>query len=142
MSHPGQIRPDSPLLEVPVELLVDAPGTGQAGVTFDQYRPGFPFIVKDVQVIAQGSTASADVDVQIGGTSVLDAVVSDPAANTLVEPALAAEANRQGSDTDTIDLVVTTDGTGDLTVCRVRVVVRPYPAGGEPGGWKAPPGQG
>lgn len=140
--HPGQIPKDSPLLERVVDLLVDQPGTGQAGVTFDQYTPGYPFLVKQVEVIAQASTASADVDVQIGGTSVLSSPVADPAANTLVTPTLAAKDNRKGSDTDTLDLVITTDGTGNLTVCRTRVVIRPHPAGGEPGGWKAPPGQG
>lgn len=140
--HPGQIRKDSPLLQKTITLGVDAPGINQAGVVMDSFKPGYPFIVESVQAIAQGSTASADADVQIGGTSVLDSVVSDPADDGFLEPTLAAESDRVGADDDTVDLVITTDGSGEFDDLRVHVVIRPHPAGGEPGGWKAPPGQG
>lgn len=111
---------------------VESVPTGESAVTYDGVKPGFHGVVEDVQGHAESSAASADVDVQSGGTTVLDAAVADPSG--LFQATVDGnKENRRFSDTENVELVLTTDGTGTLTGLTVQVTVRPAPMGGEVG---------
>lgn len=107
-------------------------GTGQSAVTFDDVLPGFTHVVEEVQGHAESSAANADVDIHQGGASITDTLTAEPSGHFSVD-LNDAKADRRGSDTDHIELVITTDGTGTITGLTVQVVVRPAPMGGEIG---------
>lgn len=111
---------------------VEDVATGQGGVVFDQVVPEFQGVIEDIDGHAESSAANADVDVRIGGSTVLDSVVAEPSGR--VDPTLLSDKDsRTFSDTEAIDLHITTDGTGTITGLTLQVTVRPRPMGGEVG---------
>lgn len=130
-SDERNVEADSELGRRVYTFHVEDVGTGITAV-LDQVVPEFQGVVEDIDGHAEGSAANADVDVRIGGTSILDAVVAEPSGR--VDPTLVSDKDsRTFSDTEAIDLHVTTDGTGTITGLTLQVTVRPRPMGGEVG---------
>ena len=114
-----------------ITLALGTSATSQTGKRTDAATPGFAFEVTKVEVYALTVTAVITVDVQIGTTSVLTAVVT-PVADTPTAGTLSSTlANIRGSSTDIISLKYTSDGAGAATNARARVWIRPVPANGE-----------
>ena len=88
-----------------------------------EYLPGVPFIVEDVQYFGGAVAAGADLDVLIGATSVLAAVIADPTAATRLQPTLAAGSARGGTATDVIKVTGLSDGSGTLADIQVLVTL-------------------
>lgn len=125
---------DSQLARRIADLHVDGPGSGQGGVEFDAYLPGHPFQVAGVQVYPEAISTEVQIDVQVGGTSVLQSLITDPTANEVTEGTLVTTlADLRGDETENIALVITTNGTGDITEAHTRVLFRPWPMGGDLG---------
>lgn len=137
MSPPGDqdqknVAADSELGRRTYTFHVEDVPSGEAGVTYDGVLPGFQGVVEDVQGHAEASSASADVDVQAGGTSVLDSLVNDPSGQ--FQATVDSDKDvRTFADDENLELVLTTDGTGSFTGLTVQVTVRPRPMGGEVG---------
>lgn len=111
---------------------VESVPSGESGVTYDGVKPGFQGVIEDVQGHTEASTASADVDVQIAGTTALDSLVNDPSG--LFQATVDSDKdNRTFADDENVELVLTTGGSGDFTGLTVQVTVRPRPMGGEVG---------
>lgn len=132
MGDERNVDKDSSHLKEILTMHVDAPGTGVDKIV-DKIDPGYGFQVVGVEVFPKSTSSQIQYDVRISGTSVLSSEITDPTAEQLTQGSLAsALADRRGTDSDTVDLVVDTDGTGDGTAL-VRVAIRPFPAGGDVG---------
>lgn len=88
-----------------------------------EFLPGVPFVVEDVQLFAGAVAAGVDIDVLIGSTSVLVAVIADPTAATRVQPALSAAAALGGTATDLIKVTGLSDGSGTLADIEVFITL-------------------
>lgn len=98
------------------------------GLTFQYALKGW--VVENVQVWCTAVAATASVDVQISGVSILNPVIT-PVAATIVQGTLVAFASRQGKTTDSLDVVLTTNGTGTITNLSVTITIRPFPLDNE-----------
>jgi hypothetical protein len=102
----------------------------QSAVLFDSVVPGFGFKVERIECIIQSITAVLTFQVLIGTTALCAATA--PTAATLAEVTLTASGTDLiGTDTEALNLKVTTDGSGVGEGLKVRVHLRPYPMGGE-----------
>lgn len=127
----NQDRDSTHIIET-LTFSIDSPGNGVDKIV-DQITPNFGFQVTNVEIFPKTVSSQAQVDVRIGGTTVLNSEFTDPTAEQITAATLAsALADRRGTDTDTIDVVADTDGTGDIDA-EVRVQIRPYPSGGDIG---------
>lgn len=97
--------------------------TGQSGVEIGQKEPDKDYIIESVDVYCTGTAATASVDVQVAGVSVLNSQVT-PVAGAVEEGDLVGHADRQGDAGEAITVHVTTDGTGTITDLRVEVSYR------------------
>lgn len=105
----------------------------QAAVIYDIWRPTFDGEITGVAAWTRATAATAQVDVQINGVSVLTGLLTPatgdvvPALGTLV----AARATRRFKAGDRVQVKCTTNGTGTFTDLHTQISVRPYPANGE-----------
>lgn len=124
---------------------VSAVAINQAAVLFGAVKPHLgltlpPYLVKGwvvecVQAFCTAIAATAQVDVQIDGVSILTALLV-PVAATVVGATpgagmVAAITGRTGLPTSTLQLKITTNGTGTLTNLMVTCTIRPYPLDNE-----------
>lgn len=98
------------------------------GETFQYALRGW--IIENVQVYCTATAATFAVDVQISGVTVLTGTIT-PVAATIVQGVLAALAARKGLTTDSLDIVITSNGTGTATNLVVTITVRPFPLDNE-----------
>jgi hypothetical protein len=114
-----------------VRLVLGVSATGQAAKLVDSVTPGFAFEIVKVEVMAVTVTANISADVQIGGTTALNAAVVPVAATPTAAVLAATLAARRGSASEAIQLKYTSDGTGAATNLVVSVWIRPLPLDGE-----------
>lgn len=130
--HHKHVHKNSPLARNTILLSSPSVPISQANVLYDSFVPGYAFEIVDVQHFAEGVTAAADYDVDIGAASAL-AAHEVPTADTREDAVLAtALASRRGSATDAINLRCTTDGSGLLVGLKVHVTIRPTRMAGDP----------
>lgn len=85
--------------------------------------PGLRFVVEKVESFSRTIGAGQkDFDVKIGGVSITVGTPALAVARTL--HALVAAQLRRGSQTDTLDVEVTTDGTGACVNAQIIVWIR------------------
>lgn len=108
----------------------------QSAVCIARFLVPYGFEVARVHAWAGAVTATATIDVLLGtgsGTSVLTAALV-PGAGT-AEPSVgalvASRAGRRGKKDTSVQVRVTTNGSGAFTDLVVGVWIRPYPANGE-----------
>jgi hypothetical protein len=114
-----------------VRLNLGVSATGQTAKLVDSVTPGFAFEIVKVEVMAVTVTANISADVQIGGTTALNAAVVPVAATPTAAVLATSLAARRGSATEAIQLKYTSDGTGVATNLIVTVWIRPLPLDGE-----------
>lgn len=103
-------------------------GASQTGLLIAAHKPGTGFQVEAVEVFAGAVSGTVSVDVQIGTTSVLAAAIT-PTAGSRVEGTLSSTlANRRGTASAEIGVLVTTAATSSLSDAVVVVRYRVYPA--------------
>lgn len=131
--HKGQFEADSVILEKEVVLEANDVPNSASDALMDSFKPGYDFIIKSIQVFAEAVTATADYMVKIGTTDAM-AARETPTADTREDATLhGTEANLIGGADEEINLHCTTDASGDFTGLKVKVTIRPHPAGGEAG---------
>ena len=128
-----KMTPDNPASWRMAALAVSAVAISQADVNVQTALIPFRFEVVAVAAWAQSLTATLTVDVKLGTTSCLAAIITPT--QTVAAPAIGTlattRANRRGNANTTVRLHVTTNGTGVATNLLVTVSIRPYPLNGE-----------
>lgn len=124
-----------------IELRIPSGPISQAAVTWDALIPiqaalkavgqAPYYLVEAVEVFTRAIVATAQVDVKIGATSVLTGLITPVAGTPTVGAVVAAIASRIIKAGDVLNGVLTTNGTGTLTDCVIRVTVRAFPASEE-----------
>lgn len=108
-----------------------ASATSQTALKVRGATVPFPFLITRVEVFAKTVTAVLSVDVQIGTTTVLSAVIT-PVADTPTAGSLSTtRTSLTGASGDIVNVLYTTDGSGAFTGTDVKVWLRPQPATGE-----------
>lgn len=141
--HEKRMHPYALLMRRHIPFYVASVGISQSAVLFgacipygslavgQQYWGTHGWQVESVQATCSAIVATAQIDVLIGAVSVLTGLLTPLQGNrglgTLVSPL-----SRRGRLTDQLNMRVTTNGTGTLTNLLVVVIIRPFPAGGEP----------
>lgn len=115
-----------------VDMQLGTSSTSQTGALAYAVTPGFPFRVTKVTVFAVGVTATITVDVQIGGVSVLSAVVTPTAGTEVAGTLTTTNANQTGGSTDQLQLKYTSNGTGAATGLTANVWIKPLGMEGDP----------
>lgn len=131
--HKSQFDKDSPILEKDLVLEANDVGNSESDALLDSIKPGFAFKIKSIQVFAEAVTATADYMVKIGSTDAMSSRETPTAATRGDATLHGTEDNLIGTDSEEINLHATTDGTGTFTGLKVKVTIRPHPAGGEAG---------
>lgn len=103
----------------------------QTALLSGAHTPGGRFQITKITVFAATVTAAITVDVQIGGVSVLSAVITPVAATEVAGALVTTLATLRGKATDQIQVKYTTNGSGAATGLSVIVQIRPYPSFGE-----------
>lgn len=114
-----------------IELSNAAVPISQAGIVQDAVVIPFAFEVVRVEAFTEAIVATATVDVQIAGVSILTGAIVPVALTPTNGTLVAARTGRRGAKGATLRAIATTNGTGTLTDLKVRVWIRPYPMNGE-----------
>lgn len=114
-----------------ISLSPDAVPISQAAALFAAVTPGFRFEITAVEVFCRATVATASVDVQINGTTVLTGLVTPVAGSLVAGTLVTTRATRRGTSANPIQVKVTTNGTGTITGLMVNVTYRAYPSANE-----------
>lgn len=125
------VLPSAVIAHECLTLELGATATSQTDLEKDSVVVGFPFQVVRVEVYAKTVTATIALMVRKGSTNILSGAVT-PVADTPTAGTLSTTlATIRGSATDDLNVIYTSNGTGQAVNARVRVWVRPIPMNGE-----------
>jgi len=121
----------SPVSQVGGEKLDIAlnPATGLSGVAEWQYTPGFQFQITRCKAWCRVKTGTVTVTLVVQGRTAASLTFTGGSENNATLSTTLA--NIRGSKTEAIQLIVTTDGTGNLAGGHVVLEFRPWPMAGE-----------
>jgi hypothetical protein len=123
------LQPTSKTVQKLIDVAVN-PAINLAGVAIWTYTPGYAFQLTRCRSFCRILAGAVSFTVLVGGRTAVSGGVFVGAAEG--GNALSATlANVRGSKTDTISIVATTNGTGQLTDGHVTLELRPFPVAGE-----------
>lgn len=114
-----------------VTMPVGSTATGQTALEVGSVVPGYNFEVVRVEAYCTDMTATATVNVLIETASCMTGAITMVDATPVAGTLATSVASRRGSATDALNLVYTTDGSGEIVKGVVQVWIRPFPMNGE-----------
>lgn len=94
--------------------------------------PGYAFEVVSIESYCRTKAGTVSAEVKVGGTAATDAGVAFTAATRVANALSGTYANKRGSETDTLTVEITTDGSGVLTNGVLVITIRPQHMRGDP----------
>lgn len=94
--------------------------------------PGFAFEVVSIESYCRTKAGAVSAEVKVGGNAATATGVTFTAATRVANSLSATYANKRGSETDTLTVEITTDGTGALTNGSIVITIRPQNMRGDP----------
>lgn len=101
------------------------PGASVTDLELLSFTPAHPFQMRRAAIYCQAVTNVCTVNVKVGGTTVLSAVMTVTAATEVVGAIVATLATVQGDSTEAVSIEVTTASGGTITGLVVIVEYEP-----------------
>ncbi|MCK5651200.1 MAG: hypothetical protein KAJ42_07480 [Gemmatimonadetes bacterium] len=107
----------------PISVYVETVAVSQTALELFQHTPGYAFQIVGFTVYAVSVTAVVSLNLLIGSTSVITAVLV-PVAAAEAAATIKSDGSEYGADDDIVYIQTTTDGAGDVTGANINIWIR------------------